>query len=100
MPFRLEKIIRYGGVEFGPELGSRSLLRPGAVPASPGPCLVAAWRIGDYMAGIGGNNRSVPDCAATDRRTAGIVPVPEVGPEDVRHSSVDRSEIVTGYPRK
>ena len=78
------------GVKFIPELTLFPFLRPGAVPAPPGPCLIAAGRISGRMTGIGGNERCILDHTPVNFQAAGIELLLEVGPEVVDHAGVDQ----------
>ena len=78
-------------VKFVAKLRSRSLLRPGTVPALPGPCRIAAWCISRRMPGTGGNEHGILNHASTDRQTAGIDLLLAVGPEVVEHTGVNQA---------
>ena len=76
-------------MQFLPELTLFPFLRPGAVPAPPGPCLVAAWRINGRMTGIGGDERGILDHTPAYFQAAGVEPLLEVSPEVGDHAGVD-----------
>jgi len=86
-------------VKFVAKLRSRSLLRPGSVPALPGPCLIATWCLGRRMPGIGGNERGILDHATTDFQTACIDLLLEVGPEVVDRTGINQA-ILEGSDRR